>query len=253
MTLRKYSTLFQSLAIGCALAVAASPAAQADGYRRDSDRHDYRSGRQQRDVRGDVHRGDRRDYRDRDRRDYYGWSGRSRFEYRDWRGSRHRWISALPLGYLALTVAGLSYFYYDGLFYQPYSGGYVVVNPPIGAVVYRLPLGYHTYWYGPHVYYYAGGAYYQWLPSQSAYMVVQPPSAPVSASNLVNTDQHIYVYPMHGQNASQTSKDRYECYLWAVKQTGYDPSEASADNTKGFPDYKRALSACLEGRGYSVK
>ena len=240
MTLRKYSALMRSVAVGCTLAMVASLSVQADGFHRDSDGHNYR-----RDGRGrDVHRVERRGH---------DWRGGGGFEYREWRGSRHRWVSGLPLGYLALSVAGLSYFYNDGLFYQPYSGGYVVVNPPLGAVVYRLPLGYHTYWYGRRVYYYAGDAYYQWLPSQSAYMVVQPPNAPVSAANLVNTDQHIYVYPTRGQTASETSKDRYECYLWAVKQTGYDPSEASSDSGTAFPGYKRALSACLEGRGYSVK
>jgi hypothetical protein len=34
----------------------------------------------------------------------------------------------------------------------------------------------------------------------------------------------VYAYPEHGQSADQQSKDRYDCSLWAVHQTGFDPS-----------------------------
>lgn len=36
----------------------------------------------------------------------------------------------------------------------------------------------------------------------------------------------VYFYPKHGQTKQQQDRDRYECYLWAVKQTGYDPGSA---------------------------
>jgi uncharacterized protein YcfJ len=35
------------------------------------------------------------------------------------------------------------------------------------------------------------------------------------------------VYPTGGQSAEQLSRDRYECYLWGVKQSGFDPSQTS--------------------------
>lgn len=35
----------------------------------------------------------------------------------------------------------------------------------------------------------------------------------------------VYFYPLKGQSAAQQDRDRYECYLWAKKQTGLDPSE----------------------------
>ncbi len=35
----------------------------------------------------------------------------------------------------------------------------------------------------------------------------------------------VYFYPTAGQTAAQQDRDRYECYLWAVKQTGFDPSQ----------------------------
>lgn len=35
----------------------------------------------------------------------------------------------------------------------------------------------------------------------------------------------VFVYPTHGQTAAQLDRDRYECHLWAVKHSGFDPSE----------------------------
>jgi hypothetical protein len=39
----------------------------------------------------------------------------------------------------------------------------------------------------------------------------------------VNTQ--IFIYPTSGQRQDQIGRDRYECYLWSVKQTGFDPSQ----------------------------
>jgi hypothetical protein len=36
----------------------------------------------------------------------------------------------------------------------------------------------------------------------------------------------IFVYPDNGQSAEQLDRDRYECNSWAVKQSGFDPSQA---------------------------
>jgi len=36
----------------------------------------------------------------------------------------------------------------------------------------------------------------------------------------------VYFYPTRGQSEQQQDRDRYECYLWAVKQTGFDPGQA---------------------------
>ncbi len=35
----------------------------------------------------------------------------------------------------------------------------------------------------------------------------------------------VYFYPTAGQSAEQQDRDRFECYHWAVKQTGFDPSQ----------------------------
>src|SRR3970282_1764569 len=34
----------------------------------------------------------------------------------------------------------------------------------------------------------------------------------------------IYFYPTKGQSAAQQDRDLYECYLWAKRQTGSDPT-----------------------------
>jgi hypothetical protein len=36
----------------------------------------------------------------------------------------------------------------------------------------------------------------------------------------------VYFYPAHGQSEQQRDRDRYECYLWSVKQSGFDPGQA---------------------------
>jgi outer membrane lipoprotein SlyB len=37
----------------------------------------------------------------------------------------------------------------------------------------------------------------------------------------------VYFYPKAGQTTEQQSRDHYECYNWAMKQTGFDPSMSS--------------------------
>ncbi len=152
-----------------------------------------------------------------------------------------------------------------------------------------------------------------------------PPPGPPAP--VVNTT--VYAYPQKGQTPEQVDRDRYDCYVWATQQTGFDPSSASVPPemrvrvVEGPPpgtgtaigavtgavlgaavagpwnrgpgavvgaiiggavgssadaanaqrarearmydrgqlvrlqqqaaDYRRALSACLEGRGYSVR
>jgi hypothetical protein len=49
------------------------------------------------------------------------------------------------------------------------------------------------------------------------------PAAPAPAP-VVRPSPNVYFYPLHGQAAAQQDRDRYECYRWAHRQTGYDPS-----------------------------
>src|SRR3984893_8065289 len=56
---------------------------------------------------------------------------------------------------------------------------------------------------------------------------VTPPPRTVAVAT--PPPQKIFVYPSNGQSAEQTDRDRYECHLWAVQQTGVDPSRANAN------------------------
>jgi hypothetical protein len=68
----------------------------------------------------------------------------------------------------------------------------------------------------------------------------------------------LYIYPKDGASYSQQATDYYECDVWAVKQTGFDPT---LENGGEPPDvaparqvqYLRAEATCLETRGYTVK
>jgi hypothetical protein len=46
---------------------------------------------------------------------------------------------------------------------------------------------------------------------------------PATATPVPSTT--VYFYPVRGQSREQQDRDRYECYLWAVKQTGFDPGQ----------------------------
>ena len=129
-----------------------------------------------------------------------------------------------------------------------------------------LPALYATYWWGGIPYYYADDIYYTWNSGYNGYVVTDPPpaagdadssddgdsGAPSDYSTPSNSGNDVYVYPKNGQSEEQQATDKYECHKWAVGQSGFDPtrgSQASGDSG----DYRRAMSACLDGRGYSAK
>src|ERR1700735_4698733 len=59
------------------------------------------------------------------------------------------------------------------------------------------------------------------------------------------------VTPKNGQSPDQIGRDRYDCYVWAKQQSGFDPAQSSSAGTG--PDlYRRAFTACMSGRGYAL-
>jgi len=76
-------------------------------------------------------------------------------------------------GYFALTAAGLDYLYYEGLFYRYTPAGYLMVEPPVGAVIPALPPGYTSVMIQRTPYYYYNGIYYAATPA--GYTVTEPP------------------------------------------------------------------------------
>jgi hypothetical protein len=124
-----------------------------------------------------------------------------------------------------------------------------------------LPPYYTTLWIGGYPYYYANDTYYSWNPGQGQYEVVQPAGADAPAGvDGASTEPpaatgELYSYPKNGQSPEQQEQDRYECHRWAVDQSGFDPTQntgAPPDPAKR-PAYDHAMTACLEGRGYTVK
>ncbi len=51
------------------------------------------------------------------------------------------------------------------------------------------------------------------------------PRQTVAAPKVLPTQ--VYFYPKAGQTAEQQSRDHYECYNWAVQQTGFDPGRSA--------------------------
>lgn len=51
-----------------------------------------------------------------------------------------------------------------------------------------------------------------------------PRPAPPAPVNLTK----VYFYPTQGQSAEQQDRDRYDCHVWATKQTGFDPTQQIA-------------------------
>jgi uncharacterized protein YcfJ len=54
---------------------------------------------------------------------------------------------------------------------------------------------------------------------------VTPPPRTVTVAT--PPPQRVFVYPAQGQSPEQTERDRYECHIWAVQQTGVDPSRGN--------------------------
>lgn len=66
------------------------------------------------------------------------------------------------------------------------------------------------------------------------------------------------IEPKNSQSAEQLWTDRYACHTWSRSQSGFDPTHPAAgmaadEITSRREQYRRAMTACLEARGYSVR
>lgn len=236
---------------GCAalagLLLALSGTASADSDRGRGDDFRGRGGRD--------HEFRQRDFRD---RPFAGGRvlERREFEYRDAR-PRYRVIPSLPSRHDIVMHHGSRYYFGGGLWYRDdRPGRFVVVAPPFGIVAPLLPPLTTTLAVGSALYYVSNNTYYQ--RSTSGYVVVEPPPAnSVVAPAQVASAAPLFAYPRQGQNADRQTADRADCDDWAIGQTGYDPRFAgTAGDTMAMQNrdaHRRALTACLEGRGYTVR
>jgi len=68
--------------------------------------------------------------------------------------------------------------------------------------------------------------------------VVAPPPRPVRVVETAPPPERVtevVAYPSQGQSPEQLDRDRYECHLWAFRQTGFDPS------MPGVPPHQRVV------------
>jgi len=169
-------------------------------------------------------------------------------------------VPHLPHEYHDVHYGNNHYYYGGGAWYRPYGPRYTVVAPPIGLFVGFLPDYYTTLWYGNMPYYYANSVYYTRNWNSPGYVVAEPPAGEPNRveATVDRAGEDFFMYPRNGQGTDQQARDRYECHSWAVQQTGFDPSQAdggaaSNDAASGRADYLRAISACLDARGYTVR
>lgn len=163
-------------------------------------------------------------------------------------------VPVLPGGSLAIGFGGGNYFFHGGVWFRPFGGQFRVVLPPIGIVLPLLPPAYVTLWIGGAPFYYANGVYYAAAPGQGYAVVAQPSGADAAQpapppqmappAPLAKALPEPIVYPRNGQSAAQTEADRVECNRWATTQ----PS-AMADASI----FQRAVAACMDGRGYTLR
>ncbi|MGH8207173.1 MAG: DUF6515 family protein, partial [Steroidobacteraceae bacterium] len=171
-------------------------------------------------------------------------------------------VRVLPGGYRSFYYGGRPFFFVGGVWYASGPGGFLVTAPPFGLIVSVLPPFYTTVWLGGVPYYYADDVYYQWDSSADAYQVVDPPAdaepgPPVQTPPVQSAQGQLYIYPKNGQTQAQQAQDRYECHSWATQQTGFDPTQPGGgvppqQNASKRGQYRRAMTACLNARGYSV-
>jgi hypothetical protein len=82
-------------------------------------------------------------------------------------------FAALPAEAYAMSIAGDNFWYADGVYYGYNGGQYIVVPPPVGAVIPNAPPSCSTVDFGNGETFDCGGAFYSAVPS--GFQVVPPP------------------------------------------------------------------------------
>jgi hypothetical protein len=168
--------------------------------------------------------------------------------------ARGQEIRALPGDHRVVVHGGARYYFSGGVWYRPRGPRFIITAPPFGLFVPFLPPYYATIWVGGVPYYYANEVYY--AHQRDGYVIVEPPKE--EASPAPPPADQMFIYPRLGQSEQKQADDRYECHRWAVSQTGFDPiqppgSPSESTKTEKRADYQRAMGACLDGRGYTMK
>ncbi len=177
-------------------------------------------------------------------------------------------VDSLPPDAMAVRYGRDHYWFNAGVWYRAQGTQFIVTAPPIGAIVPVLPPFYTALMIGGIPYYYANDTHYVWRNGDHGYQVVEPPPgadatqvvtpATAAAGARPTGPDSVFIYPDKGQSAEQQEKDRSECHRWAVDQAGFDPTrspgEPSAEQSASrTANYFRAMNACVNARGYTVR
>lgn len=163
----------------------------------------------------------------------------------------------LPRRHYTIRYRDRPYFYSHGTWYFHDGIHFSVTVPPLGVVVPFLPPFYTTLWVRGVPYYYANDVYYTWHPDRNGYVVTEPPQD-LHEEEARPLAEELFIYPKQGQSEKKQADDRYECHSWSVSQAHYDPTKPAENISQSqigvkYESYQKALKACLEGRGYSVR
>lgn len=202
-----------------------------------------------RDLRDDLDRlyGNRGSDRDRDHDGNHGGNGNHD-------GHNHRpprVVERLPPGYRNYYWNDSHYYVYGGHWYRPYGSSFITVGIPFGLFVATLPGLYTSTWVDGTRYYYADSTYYVYEPVRRGYVVTRSPYGDDENDYDEDYGDDLYIYPARGQSEQLQADDRYQCHRWAADQSHYDPLDDEYNSDKRA-DYRRAMTACLTGRGYTV-
>ncbi|MCM2361715.1 DUF6515 family protein [Pseudomonas sp. SR18] len=187
------------------------------------------------------------------------WPGRPDGHGNGWGpGPQHRpgyIIDRFPDRNYRVPYRGQDYFFSGGYWYRPQGPRYVVVTPPYGIRVHYLPDYAREVWVGGSLLFLAAGAYYAYEQSTQQYVVVQPPAQVPSPQPAPQGNGYdVVAYPANGQSPAQVQQDGYDCYRWAVQQSGFDPQAVTyAPDPAVVQAYRQAQGNCLSSRGYQVQ
>ncbi|MVV50183.1 glycine zipper family protein [Pseudomonas sp. PB120] len=189
------------------------------------------------------------------RPDDHRWAGRPDGHGNGWGpGPQYRpgqMVDRFPDREFRVPYGGRDYFYSGGYWYRPQGPRYVVVQPPRGIRVSYLPDYAREVWIGGALLFLAAGSYYAYQESSQDYVVVEPPVQPQPQP--VSNGYDVTAYPANGQSQEQVSQDGYECYQYAVQQSGFDPRTATYQpDPSVVQTYRQAQGNCLASRGYQV-
>ncbi|MHC8359906.1 DUF6515 family protein [Pseudomonas sp. LS2P72] len=189
------------------------------------------------------------------RPDDHRWAGRPDGHGNGWGpGPQYRpghVIDRFPDRDYRVPYRGQDYFYSGGYWYRPQGPRYVVVKPPRGIRVSYLPDYAREVWIDGALLFLAAGSYYAYQESTQDYVVLEPPVQPQPQP--VSNGYDVVAYPANGQSPEQVNQDGYECYQYAVQQSGLDPRTATYQPDPSVVQvYRQAQGNCLSCRGYQV-